>query len=76
MASIRSHLVLVLSCYVTQKTRVFPDFQGEQSYLSVTVIVGVTSVLDVRDTNMVLMREMMLKVSLCACEVLCLWVVW
>jgi len=28
--------------------------------LSVTVIVGVTSVLDVRDTNMVLMREMML----------------
>ena len=44
--------------------------------MSVTVIVGVTSVLDVRDTNMVLMREMMLKVSLCACEVLCLWVVW
>lgn len=29
--------------------------------MSVTVIVGVTSVLDVRDTNMVLMREMMLK---------------
>ena len=67
--SIRSDLVLVLSFNVQQKT-VFPDFQGEQSYLSVTVIVGVTSVLDVRDTNMVLMREMMLKVSrLCACEV-------
>lgn len=45
---------------ITENVKI-SDFQGDRTYLSVTLVVGVQSVSDVRDTNLVLMREMMLK---------------